>query len=222
MFIGHYGIALVLKKAYNGLSIGWLFIAVQLVDIVWTILVLLGVEKVAIVPGITKVNPLDFYYYPYTHSLIAFFFWSFLVFIICYFIKNKSGLSRFKFGLILAFVVFSHFLLDVITHRPDIPLAGEESVKIGFGLWNHVAFSYILEAVIFIVGFWLYFKSGLLKTTKRKAAFLIFAVSLLVLNLINLLGSPPSDTNIVALSGLSLYIVIALFGFWIDKQKSVT
>jgi len=221
MFIGHYGVAFGLKRIYRGLSVGWLFVAVQLVDIVWTILILFGVEKVAVVPGITKTNPLDFYYYPYTHSLIAFLFWSLLVLLACYFIKNKSGLSRIKFGLILAFAVFSHFLLDVIVHRPDISLFGEDSIKIGLGLWNNVVFSYLLEAVIFIGGVWLYFKSGLLKTKKRKIILLLFAIFLLVMNLINLIGLPPQNTNMVALSGLGLYIIIALIGFWIDKQESV-
>jgi membrane-bound metal-dependent hydrolase YbcI (DUF457 family) len=219
MFIGHYGIAFALKRAYKELSIGWLFVAVQLVDIVWTVLILFGIEKVAIVPGITKANLLDFYHYPYTHSFVAFLFWSGLVFLICIFMKNKTGLSKLKFGLILAFAVFSHFLLDVIVHRPDIPLAGSDSFKIGMGLWNNVAFAYILEALIFIGGVLLYFKSGLLKTKKRKIGLIVFAVCLMIMNLINLLGPPPLNTNMVASSGLVVYIVIALIGFWIDKQK---
>ena len=76
MFIGHYGPSFALKAIRPAIPLWLLFVAVQLVDIGWALLVLLGVERVRIVPGITASNPLDLYYMPYTHSLAAVALWS--------------------------------------------------------------------------------------------------------------------------------------------------
>lgn len=217
MFIGHYGIAFGLKKLDKVVSLGWLFVAVQMVDIFWTLLVFFGVEKVAIVPGLTAANPLDFIYYPFTHSVVAFIIWGLVAFIIVYLGHFRSSLTKAKFGLLIGFAVISHLLLDLIVHRPDIPLASEDSIKFGFGLWNHVAVSYTLEALIFVGGALIYYKAVDYLTRKRKIALGAFVIVLLLINLINLIGPPPPDTTTIAVTGFISYIVFALFGFWLDR-----
>src|SRR3972149_2278819 len=81
MFIGHYGPSFAIKATDKSIPLWLLFIAVQMVDVLWAVLVLLGIEKVRIVPGITATNPLDLYYMPYTHSLVAALLWSAAAFV---------------------------------------------------------------------------------------------------------------------------------------------
>ena len=76
MFVGHYGVSFAAKRADRTIPLWTLFLAVQLLDVIWAPLILLGVEKVRIVPGFTATNPLDLYYMPYTHSLVAALVWS--------------------------------------------------------------------------------------------------------------------------------------------------
>lgn len=217
MFIGHYGIAFGLKKIDRTVSLGWLFIAVQLVDIFWTLLVFLGVEKVVIVPGLTEANPLDFVYYPFTHSVVAFLVWGLIAFVIVSLGRFRSSLTKVKFGLLIGFAVVSHLILDLLVHRPDIPLAGDDSLKLGFGLWNHIAVSYILEALIFLGGAFIYYRVADYLTRKHKIGLWIFVLFLLLINLINLIGPPPPDVNTIAVTGFLSFIVFALFGFWLDR-----
>ena len=219
MFIGHYGIGFALKKFDSLLSLGWLFIAVQFVDIIWTILIFFGIERVEIVPGITEANPLDFVHYPFTHSLVAFVVWSVIVGLIVFLGKFKSSLSKMSLGLLLGFGVFSHFLLDLIVHRPDLPVMGDDSMMLGFGLWNYTAIAYILEMLIFIGGAYVYFRAKGNLTKSKKTGLVLFIVILLIINLANLYGPPPEDTRMIAVVGFVSFILFALFGFWVDKEK---
>ncbi len=221
MFIGHYGVALGLKKADKAISLGLLFLAVQAVDILWPIFVLLGVEKVAIVPGITAANPLDFVYYPFTHSLLAAFFWSAVVWFLCRWLPMTPGSHPRRAAWILSAAVFSHFVLDFIVHRPDLPLfPGGGSIKIGLGLWNHLGAAYLLEGVIFVGGLWIYLKSTKGTTFAGKYGMVILALFLLVANFINFFGSPPPSGTAVAASALIFNPLIAWLVFWLDKKRT--
>ena len=116
MFIGHYGVALAAKKFEPKLSLGWTFAAAQVVDILWTIFVLTGLEQVEIHPGHTAASPLNFVSYPYSHSLLMAVVWSAAVY----------GIARLAWSaraaLILGAVALSHWFLDVPVHLPDLPL----------------------------------------------------------------------------------------------------
>lgn len=218
MFIGHYGVALWLKKFDSKLSLGWLFLAVQLVDFFWSILVFFGIEKVTIVPGITEANPMDFVYYPFTHSLVAFIVWSSVIYLLVKILHFNSSLSKKSLGLLLGFAVFSHFLLDVIVHRPDLPLLGSDSFKLGLGLWNNVFFAYALETLIFVGGVYIYYKVKSPMAKSRKIGLLVFTVLLLIMNLINLFSVPPDNIKMIAVSGFMMYLLFSGFGFWLDKN----
>jgi hypothetical protein len=132
LFTGHYSVSFLAKSAQKSVPLWLLFLAVQFVDLLWAIFVLLGIEKARIVPGITASNPLDLYYMPYTHSLVGALFWSALAFRISQFFP---GLKGWRNGLILGAAVFSHWILDLIVHRPDLALY-DNTYKMGFGLWN--------------------------------------------------------------------------------------
>ncbi len=159
MFIGHYGVSLAAKKYESRISLGILFLAVQFLDILFAILVLLNIEHMRIVPGFTKFNPYDLYYMPYSHSLLGALLWSVLVALIYWWVVRPWD-SGSKGAAIIGFAVFSHFLLDLPMHVHDMPLLmSESSTKFGLGLWNHRNLSLLAEAVCFFGGAFLYLRS---------------------------------------------------------------
>jgi hypothetical protein len=134
MFVGHYGPSFAIKAAQPAIPLWLLFIAVQLVDVVWSVLILFGIEKARIVPGITASNPFDLYYMPYTHSLVAALLWSVAAGVLC---KVLPGLRRWSAAAWIGAAVFSHWVLDWWVHRPDLPLY-DDTMKVGLGIWNVV------------------------------------------------------------------------------------
>ncbi len=120
MFIGHYGVSFAVKRREATLPLWVLFLAVQLLDVVWAPFVLLGIEKVRIVPGITRSNPLDLYYMPFTHSLVAAILWSLGAAVLYRFVVSRSTARA---ATLLGLAVFSHWPLDLLMHRPDLRLS---------------------------------------------------------------------------------------------------
>ena len=210
MFIGHFAIGLLARKKETQPSLALMFVAVQFLDLLWPVLVLMGIESLAIDPGNTKLTHLDFEYYPYSHSLLMALVWSVLFGVVYYvFKKNRNG------ALLLGGLVFSHWVLDLITHRPDLPLSPFSETKVGFGLWNYPVAEIILELAIFGLGAFLYYKSPCFK---RKIAFWLLVLFLLVVHLMNLFGPPPPDTLAVAWSANLMWLIV-LWAWWIEKKK---
>src|SRR5450631_3687556 len=145
MFIGHFGVGLGAKKVSPLLSLGVLFIAAQFLDLLWPLLLLLNIEHVTIAPGITKMTPLDFTDYPISHSLLLAIFWG-LIFGFVYWLIKKNT----KNAIVLFICVISHWLLDVLVHRPDLPLYPGNSPRVGLGLWNYPVITIIIETLIFV------------------------------------------------------------------------
>ena len=131
MFVGHFGIGLGLKRVDPKISLGTLFLAAQFIDLLWPSLLLLGLEHVEIAPGITRVTPLDFTHHPISHSLLAVVGWS-LLFALAYQLLRRERRGATICGL----AVMSHWLLDLVTHRPDLPLYPTGEILVGLGLWN--------------------------------------------------------------------------------------
>src|SRR6266704_5395236 len=140
------------KARAKELPLWLLFLAVQIVDVAWCILVLLGIEKVRVVPGITKSLPLDLYYMPYTHSLVAALLWSAAAFVAY---RAFRPVGTRAAALVLGVAVLSHWVLDLVVHRPDLPLY-DNSLKVGFGLWNHPIAAFALEIAFLFGGMYLY------------------------------------------------------------------
>src|SRR5512141_672663 len=143
MFLGHFGVALAAKRVAPGPSLGTLALAALLADGIWPVFMLLGLEKVEIVPGITAVTPLLFVSYPYTHSLVADVLWGALV-AGAYFLRRRDRVG----ALWLAALVLSHWVLDFIAHRPDMPLWPGGPV-VGLGLWYSVPATLVVELGLF-------------------------------------------------------------------------
>ena len=201
MFVGHYGVSFAAKKAEPGVPLWVLFIAVQLLDVLWAPFVLLGIEKVRIVPGITASNPLDLYYMPYTHSLVAAIGWSVVAFL-AYRLTVRSAPTRA--AVIVGLAVFSHWVLDFLVHRPDLPLY-DNTAKVGLGLWNLPAVALGLEALLLFGAMWLY-----LRHTARRTAMLVFGVIMLGIQAYVFFGPPPASDKAAAATALIAYAVFAL------------
>src|SRR5438045_1956291 len=176
MFVGHYGVAFAVKTERNKIPLWVLFVSVQLLDFLWAPFVLLGIEKVRFVPGITGTNALDLYYMPYTHSLIGALFWSAVAFAI-YKIGWRNIASN-SAALLVGFAVFSHWLLDLIVHRPDLAIY-DDMLKVGFGLWNYRGIEFALEIGILLFGAVLYLKRN--SDIARKFSVIIFVATLVLI-----------------------------------------
>jgi membrane-bound metal-dependent hydrolase YbcI (DUF457 family) len=217
MFIGHFAVGLAAKKASPKLNLGLLFIACQLLDLIWPVLVLLGVEKVSVDPTATVVTPFNFSYYPYSHSLLMTVLYSLILGFL--FWKIKKSL---KTGIVLGLVVTSHWILDLLTHRPDLPLYFD-NFKVGLGLWNSVIGTFIVEVVIFIIGIIFYLKASPLITNKRKIIFWSMIGFLSLIYSGNIFGpKAPVGTHSNAIAGPALATwLIVIWGYYADKVKAI-
>ena len=214
MFIGHYGPALAAKPLHKPIPLWLLFVAVQWMDFCWSLLVLAGIEKFRVVPGFTQGSPLDLYFMPYTHGLLGagLLALGFGV-VTALFFRERKGLV----AAVLAGAVFSHWLLDLVVHVPDLPLWGD-CLKVGFGLWRHVAVSLPLEELILLVGAWIYARS----TPSRlggKIALWSFVAAMAALQVYANFGPPPADVRAEAVTALVAYTVLALLAGLVDGLR---
>jgi membrane-bound metal-dependent hydrolase YbcI (DUF457 family) len=216
MFVGHYGPAFAGKAAGRTIPLWVLFVAVQLIDILWTIFVLLGVEKARIVPGITAANPLDLYYMPYTHSLVGAAFWSIAAGIVYRFLRRGDGLTA---ALIVGAAVFSHWVLDWLVHRPDLALY-DDTLKVGLGLWNYPIPALLLELAILFGGMLLYLRATAAATAAGRYGMVIFVVVLAALQWANLYAPPPPSDKVAAATGLVLYAVLTAIAWRLERQRA--
>jgi len=216
MFIGHFGVGFAAKKVAKKTSLGTLFLATQFIDLLWPFFILLGIEKVAIDPGNTAFTPLDFIYYPFSHSLIGVLIWA-ILFGAVYFAVRKD----LKTSLVLGTLVLSHWILDLITHRPDLPiLIGSNSQLVGFGLWNSIIATIIIESSIFIAGIYLY--SVVTKAKNKVGTYSLWALVIffIIVYISNILSPPPESSEAIGYVGLAQWLLIA-WAYWIDRNRIV-
>jgi hypothetical protein len=218
MFIGHYGVSLAAKRVDGRLSLGWLFLAVQLPDILWAILFLLGVEKARIIPAQTAVRAVDLYYIPYSHSLLATLLWAGAIYAIFRLLPARAGLRKRTVAIAMALAVISHFVLDVIVES-NLPLYDDTS-KVGLGLSNNAVAAYIVEGLILVGGLILYLRATTpkKKNLTGKYGMIVFVIVMLVFNLA-MFGPPPTNLQFVAVSSLGSFAVMAGAAFWLDRQR---
>lgn len=213
MFIGHFGAGFAGKKFEKTASLGTYFIAAQWIDLIWPILLLLGIEKAEIKPGVTAVTPLDFTYYPFTHSLFGVIVWAVVFGIIYFVIKKKS-----RTAIILGLLVLSHWFLDLLVHIPDLPIFPGYSLKVGFGIWNSLPATIILEGLIFIFGIYFYYKSTKAKNKIGIYSLIGLIVFLLIMYISNLVGPPPPSIEMIGIVGNAQWLIV-LWGYWMDRNR---
>jgi hypothetical protein len=220
MFIGHYGVSLAAKRVDARLPLGWLFLAVQLPDILWAVLFLLGVEKARIVPAQTAVMAVDHNYIPYSHSLVAVLLWAGVVFVLFRLLPSgAAGSRKGTVAIVMALAVFSHFVLDVIVES-NLPLY-DDAAKVGLGLANNALAAYIVEGLILVAGLILYLKSTTPKNLTGRYGMIVFEGLMLAFNLV-MFGPPPTDLQFVAASSLGSFAAMAGVAFWLDRQRGAS
>lgn len=212
MFLGHYGVGLSAKKPAKSISLGTLFLAAQWLDLLWPILVLMNIEQVVIQPGDTKLTPLEFTHYPYSHSLLFVLIWGIVLGGVYYLIKKNK-----RNALIIGLLVLSHWILDLIVHKPDLPLV-PGGPYLGFGLWNIPVIAVILESIIYLGGIYLYVKTTTPKDKIGVYGFWSLIVLLALIYVINLAGPPPPDADSIGWAGLLLWLFV-LWAYWADKHR---
>lgn len=213
MFIGHFGVGLAAKKIDSGVSIGTYFLASQFIDLLWPLFLILGIEKVKVDPGNTAFTPLDFVYYPFTHGFVSVLFWS-LIFAAVYYLLKKN----IKSALLLGLLVLSHWVLDLLTHRADLPLSWWSDFKMGFGLWNNVLLTIVVEGAIFVIGIYYYLKQTSAQNKSGHISFWSLIIFFTLIYFMNIFGPPPPSEEPIAYVGLSMWLFVG-WGYWIDKVR---
>ncbi len=217
MFIGHYGVALAAKPVRKAIPLWLLFIAVQWLDVVWSVLVMLGIEKVRIVQGFTEGSPLDLYYMPYTHGLMGAIALSFVLGALAsLFIRDK----RSAVIAVVAGAVFSHWLLDLVVHVEDLPLLGD-SMKVGFGLWRHVWISFPLELVTLLIVAVAYAVYDPAPSRTGARWYWGFVILMMLTQLYAAFGPAPDSPQAAAETALAGYLVLALAAALVERMRHV-
>lgn len=214
MFLGHYGVGFAAKRFAPNTSLGFFFIAALLPDLLWPVLVLLGVERVAIAPGVTRVSPLVFEYYPYSHSLVAVALWAAAAAALCLLARGGR-----KTASVLGLAVLSHWALDALVHRPDLPVTPGGGLKAGLGLWDSVPATIAVEGVVFAAGVTLY--AHCTRSTDRAGKYGTWGIvaALVFIFAGQFSGAAPPDAPTVAIAGLAQWVFVFL-GFWTDRHRS--
>lgn len=215
MFIGHFAAALVARRAAPAVSLGTLFLAAQFIDLLWPTFLLLGIEDVVIAPGNTVVTPLEFVHYPWSHSLLAVLGWGLLLGGTHYALKRSL-----RAALVIGALVASHWFLDLLAHRPDLPLsAAANSPVFGLGLWYSLSATMVVELSLFAIGIALYLRgTSALDNVGRWAPWALFAL-LSVIYLGNLFGPPPEKVTDIAIVGHAQWLLVWM-AYWVDRHRA--
>lgn len=216
MFVGHLGVGLAMKKADQRINLGLLFFAAMLLDVLLWIFVLLGLEQVIVPPNYADLHYLTFYF-PLSHSLVGALFWSAVALGFTKYLLFKGRNWSTRAGWVVAIVVFSHFVLDFLSHVPDLPIIGD-SGKIGFGLNNNIWVELAVEVLIAAGGLVIYWRSmpgGRRIPRYGLVALMIFLCLLTALGALSPSAPAPAQA---ALSALVMIPLVSGIAFWLDKS----
>lgn len=216
MFAGHAAVALAARPMLPRHSLGVLFAATYLIDLIWPLLLLAGVERVDIAPGDTAFTPLNFVHYPWTHSLLAATVWG------CAFaiVVRRGRVRPIRDALWLTVIVVSHWWLDFLTHRPDLPLAPGNSPRLGLGLWHSIPATLLVEGIVFAAGIAVYVR----RTRRRDGTGSLALWTLLGLIFViwasGPFAAPPPNAQAVGVVGLAMWL-LPLWAHWADRRRSI-
>lgn len=214
MFIGHYAVGFGAKRIAPRASLGTLFLAAQFIDLLWPILVLMGIEHVRIDAGNTVMNPLDFYDYPISHSLLAVLVWGVVVAGLYYWRKREKVTAYILGGLVV-----SHWVLDFLTHRPDLLLVPGLDLRVGLGLWNHPLAELLVEGFLYVGGVIIYLRTTEAKDRTGRIALWSLILLLPAIWGLNFVSPPPPSDMAVAYGALGASLFVA-WAYWVDRHRT--
>jgi hypothetical protein len=215
MFVGHFAVGFASKRLAPRASGGVLLAAPLFLDLLWPIFLATGLESVRIDPGNTAFTPLDLHDYPWSHSLVTSLAWSVL------FALGYYAFSRYRRGaLVVGAGVFSHWVLDFVTHRPDMPLYPGSAVSVGLGLWNSRAGTMLVESAMFVAGVWIYARTTRARDRIGAIAFWAMVLLLAVLYVSTAFGPPPPSVKAIEVLGLVAWLFVP-WAWWFDRHRAV-
>jgi LexA-binding, inner membrane-associated putative hydrolase len=215
MFIGHFAVGFAAKRFAPRTSMAALIAAPMLADILWPIFLLLGWEEVRIDPGNTRFTPLGFVHYPWSHSLLMLVIWA-TVFAGVYY-----AIARYWPGVFAIWIgVVSHWVLDWITHRPDMPLV-PSGARYGLGLWNSIAGTMTVEIMMLAVGVWMYARVTRARDRIGRWAFIGYIALLLASYVGDRFGGPPDSVGEIAWPGVVAIVILLPWAWWFDRHRNV-
>jgi hypothetical protein len=214
MFIGHFAIGFAAKRATPRVSLVALFAAAQLADLLWPFFLLLGWEQVRPMPGSNPFLLLDFVSYPFSHSLLMLIIWG-AAFAFIY--QKSTGASSAAFVCLAALVV-SHWVLDVATHRPDMPWY-PGGPKIGLGLWNYPLATVAIEGAMFVAGLAVYLRATRARDRVGTWAIWILVALLVIAYGASLAGGEPPPENAIAIGAIAGAALIIAISAWADRHR---
>lgn len=220
MFLGHFGVAFALKRAEPKLSLGTLFVAVQLADLLWGVFLLLGWEEVRIDPGYSRITPLQFVHYPISHSLVGALIWGLVAGALYYSWPTRDTSRHWQAAALVAAAVVSHWPLDVLVHLPDLPLAGEGSRRLGLGLWNSLPATLAVELLTFGAGIAIYALYRSHRHPLRVGPFTGLVLVLLGIYVASLVGPLPPSVSAIAVTDIVGLLALAGFAGWADRRAT--
>jgi hypothetical protein len=213
MFIGHTAVALAARSRSRDVSLGALMTAAFALDLIWPVLLLAGIEEVRIVPHATAFNALEFVSYPWSHSLLMALFWSLGAFVLA----RRIGVSPVQ-ALVVAAAVVSHWMLDFITHVPDLPLWPGNAPKVGLGLWNSVPGTLALEGILFAGSIAMYTSATRARDRIGSGSFWSFAIASALMWASSPWSTPPPSERFLAIFSLGVWLLIA-WAAWADRHR---
>jgi hypothetical protein len=215
MFIGHFAVGFASKRVAPRTSVSLLITAALLADVLWPIFLLLGWEHVRIDSSATRFSPLDLYDFPWSHSLLALLTWA-TVFAFIYWRTTKYSMG----AAMIWVAVLSHWVLDWITHRPDMPLYPGGS-RFGLGLWNSIPGTMFVELAIFAAAIWLYVRTTRAVDRTGRYAFLAFVLFLLAVYIADPFSPPPDNVSQLILAGIAAILVVIPWAWWFDSHRTL-
>lgn len=216
MFVGHYAGAFLARSLDRKLPLAAAFVGVQLVDFGWDLFVLAGVEHARLVPGLPS-NPLDLYFMPYSHSLAATVVWAVLAGLLVKLTRAFGGSNRV--AAVTALAVASHWFLDLLVHRSDLPLVGDSSTKLGLGLWNHPALGLVVEVGVLAASAAFYvYRTERTRTQARWIG--AFVLGLAAVQIATVVGPLPPSIPAMTCSLLVAYVAFAWLAGVVDRRAS--
>lgn len=213
MFLGHFAVAFGARRHAPSLSLGTLFLAAQWLDLLWPTLLMLGVESVRVDPGNTAFTPLEFVAYPFSHGLVPVLLQGLGLGAVI----GALARSR-RAGVVAGVLVVSHWLLDLLTHRPDLPLVPGSEVRVGLGLWNSIPATVAVELALFGAAVWWYARATEPRDRAGHLGLVALVLFLLAIYVMNLLGPPPPDAGSIAWVGQAQWLLIA-WAYWLDRHR---
>jgi hypothetical protein len=220
MFLGHYGVAFALKRAQPKLSLGTLFVAVQLADLLWGAFLLAGWERVRIDPGYTAVTPLQFLEYPISHGLVGMALWAAVGAAVYYSWPTRDTSRHWQAAVLVGLAILSHFALDLPVHVADLPLGGQDSHKVGFGLWNNPTATLLLELATLAAGVAVYVVFRSRRHPARPGRLAALVGILIAIYLVSFFGPPPPSVTAIAVTDIVGLLLLAAFAAWVDRRAT--